>query len=68
MWQDTMAAAAAAAVEYLEIGADPNAESFYREMSAERIGQKPTGSIPGRMLPPMGVATSHPDRPFRQFP
>jgi GNAT superfamily N-acetyltransferase len=33
------------------IQADPYAEGFYRAMGAERIGEAPSGSIPGRMLP-----------------
>ena len=34
----------------LEIHADPNAESFYLHMGAQRIGAMPSGSIPGREL------------------
>jgi GNAT superfamily N-acetyltransferase len=55
LWQDAMAAAAAAGFEYLDIDAEPNAEGFYRKMGAERVGQTPSGSIPGRMLPQMRV-------------
>jgi GNAT superfamily N-acetyltransferase len=55
MWQDAMAAAAAAGFAYLDIGAEPNAEGFYRTMGAERIGETPSGSVPGRMLPLMRV-------------
>lgn len=55
MWLDAMAAAAAAGFEYLRIDADPNAEGFYRKMGAERIGETPSGSIPGRTLPLMRV-------------
>jgi N-acetylglutamate synthase-like GNAT family acetyltransferase len=51
LWQDAMAAAAAAGFEYLKIDAEPNAEGFYRRMGAERVGETPSGSIPGRMLP-----------------
>lgn len=35
----------------LEIEADPHAEDWYRTRGAERIGEAPSGSIPGRMLP-----------------
>ena len=35
----------------LYIEGDPNAESFYRAMGAERIGRAPSASIPGRTLP-----------------
>jgi GNAT superfamily N-acetyltransferase len=55
LWQDAMAAAAAAGFERLEIGAEPNAEGFYRRMGAERVGAMPSGSIPGRVLPLMQV-------------
>ncbi len=55
MWHDAMAAAAAAGFEYLEIGAEPNAEGFYRKMGAVRVGEMPSGSIPGRMLPLLRV-------------
>jgi GNAT superfamily N-acetyltransferase len=55
LWQHAMAAAAAAGFEYLDIDAEPNAEGFYRKMGAERVGQTPSGSIPGRMLPQMRV-------------
>jgi GNAT superfamily N-acetyltransferase len=55
LWQDAMAAAAAAGFEHLDIDAEPNAEGFYRKMGAERIGQTPSGSIPGRILPLMRV-------------
>lgn len=55
MWQDAMATAAAAGFEYLKIDADPNAEGFYAAMGAERIGETPSESIPGRMLPLMRV-------------
>ena len=58
MWQHAMAAATDAGFEYLEIGADPNAEGFYAAMGAERIGETPSESIPGRMLPLMRVRVS----------
>ena len=39
----------------LTIDADPNAEPFYRAMGAVRIGNVPSGSIAGRVLPQMVV-------------
>ncbi|WP_346094072.1 GNAT family N-acetyltransferase [Streptomyces olivaceiscleroticus] len=39
----------------LTIDADPNAEPFYRAMGAVRVGNAPSGSIAGRMLPQMVV-------------
>ncbi|MGZ4127376.1 MAG: GNAT family N-acetyltransferase [Actinomycetota bacterium] len=35
------------------IDSDPFAEPFYLALGAERIGEAPSGSIPGRMLPQM---------------
>jgi GNAT superfamily N-acetyltransferase len=35
----------------LEIHSDPHAEAFYLHMGAKRIGDVPSGSIPGRTLP-----------------
>lgn len=38
-------------VERLVIQADPNAAPFYERAGARRIGERPSDSIPGRMLP-----------------
>jgi ribosomal protein S18 acetylase RimI-like enzyme len=35
----------------LEIHSDPNAVSFYEKMGAKNVGEVPSDSIPGRMLP-----------------
>ena len=35
----------------LVIDADPDAAPFYRRMGAYDVGQAPSGSVPGRMLP-----------------
>lgn len=35
----------------LLVEADPGAEGFYCAMGAKRVGEVPSGSIPGRMLP-----------------
>jgi GNAT superfamily N-acetyltransferase len=40
----------------LTIAADPNAEPFYLAKGAVRIGGVPSGSIPGRTLPLLGLA------------
>ena len=37
--------------EAIMIDADPNAASFYIAMGADLIGEIPSGSIPGRVLP-----------------
>jgi GNAT superfamily N-acetyltransferase len=55
LWRDAMAAAAAAGFEHLTIDADPNAEGFYLRMGAERVGEAPSASIPGRLLPLMRI-------------
>lgn len=43
--------ARAAGFARLTVQADPHAEGFYRAMGAERIGEVPSGSVPGRYLP-----------------
>jgi GNAT superfamily N-acetyltransferase len=35
----------------LRLDADPHAEGFYRHQGAVRMGDRPSGSIPGRRLP-----------------
>lgn len=55
LWQDAMATAAAAGLAYLEIDADPNAEGFYVRMGAERVGESPSGTFLGRMIPRLRV-------------
>jgi GNAT superfamily N-acetyltransferase len=39
----------------LTIEADPDAAPFYRTMGAYDVGQTPSGSIPGRMLPKLAI-------------
>jgi GNAT superfamily N-acetyltransferase len=39
----------------LTIEADPDAAPFYRKMGAYDVGQAPSGSIPGRMLPKLSM-------------
>ncbi len=58
LWDHAMAAAAEAGYEHLDIDAEPFAEGFYLNMGAERIGESPSGSIPGRMLPLLRVKPS----------
>ena len=43
--------AAAHGASSLEIAADPDAVPFYEHFGARQIGEEPSGSIPGRMLP-----------------
>ena len=42
----------------IEVQADPFAEPFYTAMGATKIGEKPSGSIPGRMLPLLTIQLS----------
>lgn len=42
---------AAEGAKKLVILADPHAEEFYRRIGAERVGDAPSDSIPGRRLP-----------------
>src|SRR3954453_17788708 len=39
----------------LMIDSDPDAAAFYRRMGAYDIGQVPSGSVPGRMLPKLAM-------------
>jgi GNAT superfamily N-acetyltransferase len=39
----------------LTIDADPDAAAFYRRMGAYDVGQAPSGSVPGRLLPKLAV-------------
>jgi GNAT superfamily N-acetyltransferase len=39
----------------LIIDSDPGAAPFYRRMGAYDLGQAPSGSIPGRMLPRLAI-------------
>jgi hypothetical protein len=48
--------AAAEGMTRLTIDADPNAEGFYASMGAVKVGEVPSQSIPGRMLPLLEVS------------
>ena len=39
----------------ISIQADPNAEAFYQHLGAKTVGQRESGSIPGRFLPLMQI-------------
>ena len=39
----------------LTIDADPEVAAFYRRMGASDVGQAPSGSVPGRMLPKLAM-------------
>ncbi len=53
LWRHAEARAAALGAGRLTLDADPNAVPFYARMGMQVIGQSPSGSIPGRMLPRM---------------
>ncbi|MDI3424366.1 GNAT family N-acetyltransferase [Streptomyces luteolus] len=55
LFEHTIAAGRELGFTRLTIDADPNAEPFYRAMGAVRIGNVPSGSIAGRVLPQMVV-------------
>jgi fructokinase len=58
LWDHVTAQAATLGFTALRIDADPHAEGFYRAMGAVRVGETPSSSIPGRMLPLMTVRLS----------
>ena len=51
LWTHLEDTARAAGAVRLEVDSDPHAEGFYRAMGMRRVGEAPSGSIPGRMLP-----------------
>lgn len=53
LWRHAEAAARSLGAERLELDADPNAVPFYEKMGMRIVGESPSGSIPGRMLPRM---------------
>jgi N-acetylglutamate synthase-like GNAT family acetyltransferase len=59
LWAHLEEVARQADVTRLEVDSDPHAEGFYRARGMQRIGEAPSGSIPGRRLPrlakPIGV-------------
>ncbi len=53
LWAAIEEKALAMGAETIELDADPVAVEFYQAMGCQVIGQSPSGSIPGRMLPRM---------------
>ncbi len=51
LWAKAEALAVAAGVTIIGVDSDPFAEGFYLAMGAVRVGEAPSGAIPGRMLP-----------------
>jgi GNAT superfamily N-acetyltransferase len=59
LFEHTIAAGRDLGFTQLTIDADPNAEPFYSAMGAVRVGNVPSGSIAGRVLPQMVVTVQH---------
>ncbi len=51
LWDHAIDTAAREGIRRILIEADPYAEAFYEAMGAIRVGEVPSGSIPGRELP-----------------
>lgn len=52
---EAVAQARARGALIVEIQADPNAEAFYLRAGARRVGERESGSIPGRLLPMLEI-------------
>jgi GNAT superfamily N-acetyltransferase len=55
---DALEIARAGGLEVLRIAADPNAGGFYARMGARPVGETPSASIPGRMMPVYAIGLS----------
>ncbi|HEY2672151.1 MAG TPA: GNAT family N-acetyltransferase [Rugosimonospora sp.] len=60
LWQHAVGVARATGFTALRIDAEPFAEGFYLAMGAQRVGETPSGSIPGRVLPSLEVRVAPP--------
>lgn len=56
LWDHAEVRARALGARAIALDADPNAVGFYRRMGMQIVGESPSGSIPGRMLPRMRKA------------
>lgn len=56
LFEHARSAAAALGFRTMVIQADPHAAAFYERMGAARMGTRPSGSIPGRVLPLFQIA------------
>jgi GNAT superfamily N-acetyltransferase len=63
LWRHAEKRARAHGAKTLALDADPNAVPFYERMGMRVVGEEPSGSIPGRMLPRMEKRLA--DRPSR---
>lgn len=55
LYGDAVAKACARGWRSLVLDADPGAEPFYLRIGAGRVGEVPSGSIPGRVLPVLEI-------------
>jgi len=60
-----LAYAVVAGARRMRLASDPFAESFYLRAGARRVGEEPSGSISGRMLPLMEFTLAEPPRAGR---
>ena len=56
LWEQAEARARAHHANGIALDADPNSVGFYERMGMKIVGESPSGSIPGRMLPRMRKA------------
>jgi GNAT superfamily N-acetyltransferase len=56
LWDHAEARARAYQAQGIALDADPNSVGFYERMGMRIVGESPSGSIPGRMLPRMRKA------------
>lgn len=66
LWAHLEDTARAAGVRRLEVDSDPHAEAFHRAMGMRRVGEAPSGSIPGRLLPHLAKELVPGGQPMRR--
>jgi GNAT superfamily N-acetyltransferase len=59
LWEHAIGTAEEEGIRRILIEADPYAEAFYEAMGAIRVGEIPSGSIPGRVLPLLAYYLSY---------
>lgn len=58
LFADACALARNTGIATLRIEADPHAAGFYERMAAHKVGEVPSGSVPGRVLPLFEIGLS----------
>ena len=56
LWTHMLGEAERRGAERISVDSDPDAEGFYRAMGCRRIGETPSASVPGRMLPQLELS------------